>query len=138
MFRIASALILAFAWTTSVAAQTFVPEVVPPLQEVVDAINAQHLSKEERKDARIAHGTYDDADLDAPTRIAQAALNDWRLADPIFEDVTIAVELRADARARQGRFPEVLALLKDATTALASAMRAESYFALYREEDERE
>ena len=138
MFRIASALILAFAWTTSVAAQTFVPEVVPPLQEVVDAINAQHLSKEERKDARIAHGTYDDADLDAPTRIAQAALNDWRLADPIFEDVTIAVELRADARARQGRFPEVLALLKDATTALASAMRAEAYFALDREEDARE
>ncbi|MSR41505.1 MAG: hypothetical protein EXS10_06340 [Phycisphaerales bacterium] len=135
---VTSAMLFALAWSASVNAQTFVPEVAPLAPELVDAVNATHLSKEERKDFRVAHGIYDDSDLDAPTRIAIAALHAWRLDDPVFLDDTIAVELRAESLARQARFPELLALLKDAPSALAAAMRAEAYFALDRDEEARE
>ncbi len=131
-------LLLVFVWSSGALAQTFVPEVAPVPPELVGAVNAEHLSKAERKDFRVAHGVYDASDLDSPTRIAQAALHAWRLDDPVFGDESVPIELRAEALARQGRFSEVAALLQHAPTALAAAMRAEAYFALDRDDDARE
>ncbi len=134
----ARAVLLAFAWSSTLLAQTFVPEVAPLVEQLVEAEQASHLSKEERKDFRVAHGIYDDADLDSPTRTAIAALHAWRLEDPVFDDDTLAVELRAEPRMRQGRLTEVLTILQGAPSALAAAMRAEALVGLDRDDDARE
>ncbi len=79
-----------------------VPTHVPLQPSARTAITAEWLTDEERKDLRVFHGVWDDRDVDSPLRRAQVALNAWDLDNPVLEDPSVSLELRAEARLNGG------------------------------------
>lgn len=99
------------------------------------ALAAPWLTEDERKDLRIFHGAWDEADLDSPARRAAAALMTWRLDDASLHDPATPVELRAEAAMRRGELEPALELLEDASSIRAGRLRAQALEALGRMED---
>ena len=94
-----------------------------PDPALVRAIEAPHLSDEERRDLRVRHGLWFEEDLDTPLRRATAALDEWRLLDPVLDDPTLPAEIRAEAALRRGEFEQALELLPKADSPRALRIR---------------
>ncbi|MFZ9691747.1 MAG: tetratricopeptide repeat protein [Phycisphaerales bacterium] len=94
-----------------------------PDPALVRALEAPHLTDDERQDLRIRHGLWFETDLDTPLRRATVALDDCRLNDPALDDPTLPVELRAEVCLRRGEFEAALALLPRADSARALRVR---------------
>ena len=94
-----------------------------PDPALVRAIEAPHLSDQERRDLRVRHGLWFEEDLDTPLRRATAALDEWRLLDPVLDDPTLPAEIRAEAALRRGEFEQALELLPKADSPRALRIR---------------
>ncbi|MFM1804514.1 MAG: hypothetical protein RL136_1393 [Planctomycetota bacterium] len=117
------------------AQESWLPESIAPAPEVLEAASAPFLRPDERKDFRVAHGLYDDLDLDTPERRARVALERWQLDDPVFADASVPAVLANEALLRLGRFDRVLERTADATTLTLRAQRAHALAALGRGAD---
>lgn len=107
------------------------PPLVPPNptlgETAARALQAAWLNEEERRDLRVFHGVWSDADLTSPALRAAAALNAWNFDDPALSDLETPVELRADALLKQGRAEAALDLLQDIDTIRAARLKAEAF-----------
>ncbi len=90
------------------------------------AVAAEWLREDERKDLRVFHGVWDERDLDAPDRIAAAALLRFDLDHPVFEDEAASPTLRAESRLLAGDAEAALALLDGIDGVRAARQRAEA------------
>lgn len=115
-----------------------IPEAVPPSDAVLRAIDAAWLTDDERKDLRVRHGQWTDADLDTPKRAARAALDAWQLSAPVLADPAVPAAWRAEALLRRGMLKEALALVADDASPEAVAVRAETLFWLGRGDEARQ
>lgn len=105
----------------------------PPLAEPAAALlKAPYLTEQERRDLRIFHGTWTEADLDTPARRARAALIAGALDDPALRDPAAPLEDRAEGAVRRGELETALEMLKDAASIRAVRLRAEALEALGR------
>ena len=93
--------------------------VVPPprpVSPVVQQLLADDvLTEEERAALRRSHGLWDTEDLSTPVHQAQAALQLCRFDDPVFDDPSLPIELRAHAVWGRGNRLDALALLEGAS-----------------------
>ena len=116
------------------AQDELVPESIAPSSAVLEAASAEYLTIDERREFRVRHGLYDDSDLDTPTRRALVMLERGRYGDAMFDDATVALELRAQALARAGRHDAVLNATRESPALPVSlpllALRAASLAAL--------
>lgn len=101
------------------------PPVDPVSPALRQALAAEWLSDEERRDLRVRHGLWEEGDLDSPARRARAALDDLRLLDPALRDPDAPRDLRAEGMLARGELEEALALLPEADSARALRLRAE-------------
>ncbi|MCC6908190.1 MAG: hypothetical protein IT430_09640 [Phycisphaerales bacterium] len=90
------------------------------------AVEAPYLSEEERRDKRLFHGVWSDADLDTPARRALAACiaGDWLNA--VFDGSDAPVLLQAERLLAIGETDTALALLDDEQSPTACRLRAEA------------
>lgn len=116
-------------------ARQFVPEVVPPAEAVTRALEAAWLTDEERKDLRVAHGLWSQADLDTPRRAARVALDAWDLDAPALRDPAVPAAWRAEVHLRRGHFAEALTTVEGDSSPQATAVRAEALFWLGRRDE---
>jgi Flp pilus assembly protein TadD len=110
---------------TTVANAQFVPGSAKVSRAVQSALDAPSLREDERRDLRIRHGQWMDADLDTPARKADAALRTWQLHDASLEDPSVPVELRAEALRRRGRAAEAVSLLAGCASPAGALVRAQ-------------
>lgn len=130
--RIASFILAAAVAAAARAQDAGVPDAVPPAAAVLETVTAGYLTDAERKDFRVAHGIWDDVDLDTPSRRAAVALERWQLDDPALTDQTVPAWMRAEAAHRRGRLDAVLALTDGATELRLLALRASALASLDR------
>ena len=107
--KAAVALMLAACLARRVVAQLVFEPVMP--KALQSALQAPGLTGAERRELRMRHGLWTDADLDTVERRAEAALRCWRLDDPVLSDPAVPVHARAEALLRQGRTGEAESLL---------------------------
>jgi tetratricopeptide (TPR) repeat protein len=135
-------ILLALALAAAAAADTLAPdaervnlrdpapaeavEPPPPHAAVLQALELDYLSEDERADRRVFHGLWRESDLEDPTRRATAALILGALDDPALDDATIPAELAAEARVRRGAFLEALERLEGVESARADRLRAQA------------
>ncbi|MGA0174698.1 MAG: hypothetical protein ACO3NL_13795, partial [Phycisphaerales bacterium] len=105
--------------------QSHEPPRLQPDPALVRALEAPHLTDEERRELRIRHGLWFEDDLDTPLRRAAVALDEWRLDDPSLADPTLPIELQAEAALRRGEFEEALRLLPRADSPRSLRLRSE-------------
>lgn len=107
-------------------AQAPAPPPVDPVSPALrQALGAEWLSDDERRDLRVRHGLWEAGDLDSPARRARAALDDLRLLDPALGDPEAPRDLRAEGMIARGELEEALALLPEADSARSLRLRAE-------------
>jgi len=127
MPRCATLLIIALSYTLLVrhteARQDF-PTSFELDQSVVDAMNAEWFSENERRTMRVFHGVWDPEDLDTPVRRALASLQRWSLDDEVFDDPHVPLSWRANALLQRGELAGALTLLEGQTTVQALRRRA--------------
>jgi tetratricopeptide (TPR) repeat protein len=99
------------------------------------AMEAPWLDEQERKELRVFHGAWEQADLDTPQRQAVVALNAYDFAHPALSDPAVPVELRAEARLRAGDPQGAIALLGEPASNRGARILAEAYEALGRYDD---
>ncbi len=136
---------LALAWAMAVACMMSAPRARAQAEEGSDAlvpkavelsaaaqaaINAEFLSEEEKRDLRIAHGVWTDADLDTAARRAAAALQIWDLGAEALSDPAIPAELRAEAMLQRGNLEEAAATASTSGSARAARIRCEALLLL--------
>lgn len=100
----------------------------PPLASAArKAIDSEFLSDHERRNLRIFHGDWTEADLDTPARRASAALIRGAYNDPSLQDPTIPVEDRAEAMLIRGELAPCLDLLAEVSSIRAARLRAAAH-----------
>ena len=119
------------AWALAVALASLAhAQFVPPKPRLAGAVQAAidspALCEDERRDLRMRHGQWTDADLDTATRRAQAALDTWSLHDTAFTDPAVPVAWRAEALVRRGRAGEAFSLLAGCDEPRCALVRAEA------------
>lgn len=117
------------------------PEAPEPPKSVQRLLESRYLSEDERKDIRVRHGVWTDADLDTPARRARAALITGDLNHESLADVAADALDRADAMVQRGEFQQALDLVTASAEAAAgrpmraSRLRAEALWWLGRREE---
>lgn len=86
-----------------------VPELAPALTRL---LAAPYLTDDERRDLRIFHGVWTEADLDSPARAAAAALARGDYLDPSFDFPGVDPRVRIQALIGRGDYPAADAALK--------------------------
>jgi len=81
------------------------------VRAVLERINAEFLTDEERAALRVVHGQWTDEDLNNPTLSYQIALDIGDLANPIFDDDSTPFPARAWSKLSQGHAQQALDLL---------------------------
>ncbi|MBL4810468.1 MAG: hypothetical protein JKY43_10485 [Phycisphaerales bacterium] len=81
------------------------------IRAVLDRINAEFLTDEERAALRVVHGQWTDEDLKNPALIPQIALDIGDLANPIFDDDDAPLTIRAWSKLRQGHAQQTIDLI---------------------------
>ncbi len=96
------------------------------IRAVLDRINAEFLTENERADLRVLHGQWINEDLDTPKRAAQIALDLHDFANPIFDNPDTPLPLRAAAALEIGNPAQALTLIEqtDTTTIESAFIRA--------------
>ncbi len=99
----------------------------PPLAPAVQRLlEAPYLTDDERKELRLKHGVWTDADLDTPARRARAALVLGAIAHPALDDPGADAEDRAEALMLRGDPGGAIEALEGLSTIRAIRVRAES------------
>jgi tetratricopeptide (TPR) repeat protein len=98
------------------------------IRAVLDRINAEFLTDEERADLRVLHGQWITDDLNNPALAAQIALDLNDFANPIFENPQAPLILRATAALEIGNPAQALILIEqdDTNTIESTFIRATS------------
>lgn len=117
------------------ASRPLVPAAFRLSDSASKAIAEDWLKPDERKDLRVFHGVWDERDLDAPSRAAQAALFAWRLDDPALHDEAAPAVLRAEARLLAGDPEGTLGILGELDSMRAVRLRAQALETLGRVDD---
>ncbi|MEZ6242017.1 MAG: hypothetical protein R3B57_03150 [Phycisphaerales bacterium] len=99
------------------------PELAPAVQRLLEA---PYLTDDERRDLRLKHGVWTDADLDTPARRAHAALVIGAIASPALDDPGADAEDRAEALMLRGDPEGAIKALEGLSTIRAVRVRAES------------
>ncbi|MFN7021902.1 MAG: hypothetical protein ACK4WH_11315 [Phycisphaerales bacterium] len=86
-----------------------VPDLAPALTRL---LAAPYLTDDERRDLRIFHGVWTEADLDSPARAAAAALARGDYLDPSFDFPGVDPRVRIQALIGRGDYPAADAALK--------------------------
>ncbi len=86
------------------------------IRAVLERINADFLTDDERATLRVLHGQWTLEDLNNPTLKSQIALDLHDYSNPIFEDPSTAPLLRAIAQLKQGNAQNALDLIKQIQT----------------------
>ncbi len=110
--------------------QPLVPAALQLHESAQAAINAPWATDQERSALRLFHGVWDQRDLLSPQARAAVALNAWDFADPALQDESVAAELRAEAKLRQGELRQAIALLDGVNSNRAARILAEAYESL--------
>ncbi len=117
------------------------PEAPEPPKPVQRLLESRYLSEDERKDIRVRHGVWTDADLDTPARRARAALIAGDLHHESLSDASADALDRADGMVQRGEFQPALDLIAASSEAAsrrpmrASRLRAEALWWLGRREE---
>ena len=104
-----------------------VPRDAAPSALVIESLKADWLTPEEKADLRVAHGTWNEQDLESPVRRAMAARITGRFSDPVFENPEVPVTLRAEAMIARGHGKDAIALLEGVEGMEAIGLRARAY-----------
>ncbi|MCH2160789.1 MAG: tetratricopeptide repeat protein [Phycisphaerales bacterium] len=104
-----------------------VPREMAPSPLVVEALSSDWLTSDERAGMRVRHGTWNEKDLENPHLRAMAAMVAHRFDDPIFQDESLPVTLRAESLLARGHATEAIAILADVEGALGASLRARAY-----------
>lgn len=116
-----------------VKSRAFEPIEPPPLSTSVRRLLDQsYLSDAERREVRVKHGQWDEADLAIPEVRARAALMRGAYRDDSLLDESVPVILRAEGAVRRGEFEDALKLLGDEASMRATRLRASSLLGLGR------
>ncbi|KAA0215320.1 MAG: hypothetical protein DYG94_04470 [Leptolyngbya sp. PLA3] len=105
---------------------------VPLSPAVEQRLGATFLADEERKNLRVFHGLWEDADLDTPARRAAAALTLGAIDHPWLHDVQAPVLDRAEAMLLRGELGETLTLLEGEGAIRGIRLRADALAGLGR------
>ncbi len=81
------------------------------IRAVLERINAEFLTDEERAALRVVHGQWNDEDLNNPALTYQIALDIGDLANPIFDDESTPIHARAWSKLNQGHSQQALDLI---------------------------
>jgi tetratricopeptide (TPR) repeat protein len=106
-------------------------------RSVQNLLAATYLTDDEKKELRITHGVWSDADLDTPSRRARAAVISGRFRDVSIDDETVPAVIRAEGLLGRGDADKALALLDGDTSLRAARLRAQALWDLGRLEDAR-
>jgi len=99
----------------------------PPLADAVARLlDRPYLTDDERADARVFHGVWEEADLEDPARRARAALIVGAFDDQSLTSDAAAPEDRAEAAIHRGEMSVALDLLAGVGTLRAHRLRAEA------------
>lgn len=105
---------------------------VPLSPAVEQRIAADYLSDEERRDLRVFHGVWEDADLDTPARCAAAALSVGAIDHAWLHDQEAPLLDRAEAMLMRGELEESLEALAGERSIRGIRLRADALSALGR------
>ena len=106
-------------------------ELTPNLAEpVLNAIEAEYLTDDERAELRVFHGVWLGSDLDDPNRRARAALVAGVWDDPSLDDAGVDPLVRADAARLRGDVRDAIVMLDGIDSIAAHRIRAQAYDAL--------
>ncbi len=116
-----------------VKSKAFEPIEAPPLSTSVQRLLDQsYLSDAERREIRVKHGQWEEADLAIPEVRARAALMRGAYLDDSLKDVSVPPILRAEGAVRRGEFEDALTLLGEERSMRATRLRANSLLGLGR------
>ncbi|GAB4383841.1 MAG: hypothetical protein Kow0022_04690 [Phycisphaerales bacterium] len=122
---------IVFAWIAVLAGRGLAQDV--PLSPAVEQrIAAEYLSDEERRDLRVFHGLWEQADLDTPARRAAAALSVGAIDHAWLHDPQAPLLDRAEAMLRRGELEEALEALAGERSIRGIRLRADALAALGR------
>lgn len=122
---------IVLAWIAVLAGRA-VAQDVPLSPAVEQRIAAEYLSDEERRDLRVFHGLWDQADLDTPARRAAAALSVGAIDHAWLHDPQAPLLDRAEAMLRRGELEEALEALAGERSIRGIRLRADALAALGR------
>lgn len=108
---------------------------IPTSPAVEQRLGAVFLSDEERKNLRVFHGLWENADLDTPARRAEAALCVGAIDHPWLHDPGAPLLDRAEAMLLRGELEQALALLAGETSIRGIRLRADCLAGVGRFED---
>ncbi len=137
---LAAALLASVAPTAPSPAQQAQPRPIVPdsfaLAETARrAMEAEWLTEDERAAMRLFHGVWSESDVRSPGDRAMIALNQRDLANAVFDDERVPVEVRAEARLLAGRLREAIDMLAGVSSMKAVRIRAEALRDLGRHDD---
>ena len=104
-----------------------VPESFVLNEAASKVISAEWLTDDERRERRLFHGVWGQRDLVTSADRALVALNAWDFDHPSLSDPAVPLEIRAEARLKQGEIQAALELLSHTESILAARLRAEAY-----------
>ena len=128
-----SILILMVAVATGLASRghgqgsgPLVPDRFELSETVHQAMEAGWVTDAERQAMRIQHGVWSSEDLTTPHAHAEVALQTWELDHPAFDDPSVPVTMRAQARLLRGDAEGALALLEGESSMRAVRLRGDA------------
>lgn len=128
--RCVPACVLAAAGANAAHAQGGGISFPPPSPALVELLGQDYLSESERAAIRVAHGLWEDADLDSPAHRASAALIRGDYLDPSLSDVQTPAIDRAEGLLRRGNPAEALRLLRETESLRGLRLLAEAHIDL--------
>ena len=130
MRRAAAALAVACVATLSQA--QYVPDRIPLSDAVASALQSRARSPQERRELRLRHGQWTEADLTTPGTRARAALDQGMFTDESLEGTAAPASLRGEALVRRGRASDAVSALAGCEEPACALVRARALMLLGR------